>query len=171
MTDSLDIISTALRNALRELEGIPPHEEVSIAGLAPYFKASALRFIADIADQARLLLRGIDHGPPLDVSNLLDICNAIMSAADRLSGVFYFWLHVLGKDPTTVHQHVLLQAIDAITEHADTLAQVAQHADPETRLSSEKAIALVRAVLLLVEYLRQELINSTPTTTATGDVS
>lgn len=165
MSDNPHPLTVALRHALRELEGIPPGEEVDIAGLAPYFKAAALRFVADIADPARLLLRGIDPGPPLDASSVLDICNAIANAANRLSGAFSMWLLVLGKDPTAVRQYVLLEAIEAIAEHAETLAHIARQADPETRLSSDSSVALVRAVLLLVELLHQKLIDDTPATT------
>lgn len=166
MSDNPHPLTVALGRALRELEGIPPCEEVNIAGLAPYFKAAALRFVADIADPARLLLRCIDPGPPLGASSVLNICNAIADAANRLSPVFSLWLHVFDKDLTAVRQYVLLEAIEAIAEHAETLAHIARQADhPETRLSSDSSDALVRAMLLLVEHLHQELIADTPATT------
>nr|ART39509.1 J286 [uncultured bacterium] len=166
MTDKPHPLAAALCQVLRELEGIPPSEEVDIAKMTPHLNAAALRFVAAIADPARLLRRGIDMGAPLDASSVLDICNAIANAANHLSGAFSMWLLVLGKDLTAVPQYVLLEAIEAIAEHAETLAHIARQADhPETRLSSDSSVALIRAVLLLVEHLHQKLIDDTPATT------
>lgn len=160
MNDNL--LASALRIVLRELENIPEGEDVPIANVAPYFKAAALRAVTDIADMAELLLRSIDPGPPLDVSNRVDIGNAIVSTSGHLAGAFSLLMWVLNKDLSAVRPRVLLEAVDAIHEHADTLTQVAPDADSETQLSSDEVVTLARCLLVLVKLLHQELIATPP---------
>lgn len=160
MNDNL--LVSALRIVLRELGNIPEGDDVPIANLAPYLKAAALRAVTDITDMAKLLLRSIDHGPPLDVSDRVAIGNAIASTSGRLEGAFSLLMGVLKKDLSAVRLRVLLEAANAIHEHADTLTQDAPDADSETQLSSDEVVTLARGLLVLVKLLHQELSATPP---------
>lgn len=160
MNDNL--LASALRIVLRELENIPEGEDVPIANIAPYLKVAALRAVTDIADMAKLLLRSIDPGPPLGVSDRVVIGNALVSTSRRLEGAFSLFMWVLNKDLSAVRLRVLLEAANAIHEHADTLKHVTPDADSETQLSSDEVVTLARGLLVLVKLLHQELIATPP---------
>ncbi len=155
MTDNTHPLKAALLQVLRELEGNHPHEDVDIANLAPYFRDMALRAVTSISESAGLLLRSVDPGPPLDVSDLVGIGSAIVSAAGRLPGAFSLCLWVLGKDLSADRQRMLLRAIEAILEHAETLT----HGTP---LSADQLATIGRGLLELMKPVRQEL-NATTT--------
>jgi len=155
MTDKPHPLDAALCQRLRELEGIPPHEAVEIANIAPYLRNGALRAITDITESAGLLLRSVDPGPPLSASHLVGIGYAIVSAAAHLNGSFSLWLWVLGKDLSADRQYMLLRAIEAIIEHAETLT----HGAP---LFADQLATIARGLLELMKHVHQEL-NATTT--------
>lgn len=155
MADNPDnILATALRQVLRELEGIPPGEDVDIANIAPYFRDTALRAITDITESAGLLLRSVDPGPPLSASHLVGIGYAIVSAATRLTPVFSLWLWVLNNGPVSGRKSMLLMASEAILEHAETLT----HGTP---LSADQLATIARCLLELLKPIHQELNTTT----------
>ncbi len=155
MADNPNLLAAALCQVLRELEDIPPHEDVDIANLAPYFRDTALRAVTNISESAGLLLRSVDPGPPLDVSDLVDIGNAIASAAARLPGAFSLCLWVLNKDLSAGRQSMLLMAAEAIIELAETLT----HGTP---LCADQLATIARGLLALLKPIHQEL-NATTT--------
>lgn len=170
MTDNTgNLLERAMATVLRELEGIPQDQDVEIAGIAPYFRTAALRAITDIEDLAGLLLRSIDPGPPLDVSILAAICKDIVRPAASLASTFPLWLWVLGKDREAGRLHFLPMMADAACEHAENLAQADRYADAGTPMSDDDQAALARALLLFVNYLRQELTATPPTPRPPGD--
>lgn len=165
MTDNSDnLLARAIATVLRELEGLPQDQEVSISDIAPYFRAAALRAITDIDDLAGVLLRSVDPGPSLDAPELADICKDAVLAAANLQSTFSLWLWVLGKDQSAGPLRMLPRAAEAARDYADTLAQVARWADSSMPMPADDQAALashVRSMLALVKPLHQEL-NAAP---------
>lgn len=155
MADNPNLLAAALGQVLRELEDIPPHKDVDIANIAPYFMDTALRAVTNVSESAWLLLHSVDPGPPLDVSDLVGIGYAIVSAATRLTRVFSLWLWVLNNGPVAGRQSMLLMAAEAILEYAETLT----HGAP---LSADQLATIARGLLALLKPLHQEL-NATTT--------
>jgi len=125
---------------------------------AAIHRAGALSALTDIEGLARLLHRGVEHGPPLNVGELKAGGKSIVSAAKCLESAFLLWLRVSNKGMSASRQRALLGAVNAISLNADSLAQA----------TGQPGI-LARTLLVLVESLRQKLITQPPVTRSPDD--
>lgn len=166
MTDKPDdILAAAMRTALRQLEGIPEGVDVPIANIAPYFKSTALRAIADITELSARVLHSIDPGPPIEAPRLVAMCSDIERNAANIASPFALMLFALGKDSAATREKVLQAAADDIHELAVAAMQVAQAADTKTPVDVEGIVALLGAMRVLAKHLRAAL-TTTPTPTS-----
>jgi len=114
--------------------------------------------IENITGLTALLRRGTNPGPPLAVSELYAISNALLRDVDRLDTAFALWGRLpADRLPKRLERDLQRQA-DALRHQVDALGHAALLADSGTPPTAGQLAAFVSRLRTLNEALHQALI-------------